>query len=176
MTHYTAVSEWTTCVSRTLPHLSTPQATVLAWWRFGIAVTRSCGRLTVATVLALLLTRTVATVEQRLDEWCVEAPRKAGAQRQALAVTTWFVPFLAWIVRVWHGNHIALTIDATTLRDRFVARTIAVVSRGMGIPVAWTVLHAGRNQAWRCAWLWMLRLLRPAIPRDWTVLVLADRG
>lgn len=176
MTHQQAVSEWTTCVSSNLPHLTKPQATVLAWWSFGIAVTRSCGRLTVATFLALLLSRKVATVEQRLYEWCIEAPRKAGTQRQTLDVTTCFVPFLAWIVRLWHGNQIALTLDATTLSDRFVVLTISVVYRGIGIPVAWTVLHAGRKQAWRREWLRMLRLLRPAMPRDWTVLVLADRG
>jgi hypothetical protein len=114
-------------VSSHLPHLSKPQATVLAWWSFGIAVTRSCGRLTVATFLALLLSRKVATVEQRLYEWCVEAPRKAGTQRQARDVTTWFVPFRAWIVRLWRGNQLALTLDATTLRDGCVVLTISVV-------------------------------------------------
>jgi hypothetical protein len=69
-----------------------------------------------------------------------------------------------------------LTLDATTLRDYFVVLTISVVYRGIGIPVAWTMLLAGRKQAWRREWLRMLWLLRPAIPRDWTVLVLADRG
>lgn len=176
MAHQDALSEWTTCVSSNLPHLTKPQATVLAWWSFGIAVTRSCGRLTVATFLALLLGRKVATVEQRLYEWCIEAPRKAGTQRQSLAVTTCFVPFLAWIIRLWQGTQLALTLDATTLNDRFVVLSVSVVYRGIGIPVAWTVLRAGRKQAWRREWLRMLRLVRPAIPPTWTVLVLADRG
>ena len=100
---------------------------MLAWGRFGMALTRSCGRLTVATVLALLLARQVATVEQRLDAWCIEAAHKAGQQRQPLAVTTGFAPVLAWIVRLWPGAQIALTLDAATLSDRFVARSIAVV-------------------------------------------------
>lgn len=176
MTHQEALSEWTACVSSNLPYLSAPQATVLAWWSFGIASTRSCGRLTVATFLALLRTQKVATIEQRLYEWCVEAPRKAGTQRQTLDVTTCFAPFLAWIVRVWHGKQIALALDATTLHDRFVVLTISVVYRGTGIPVAWTVLPAGQSRSWRREWLRMLRVLRPAIPPDWVVIVLADRG
>jgi hypothetical protein len=42
--------------------------------------------------------------------------------------------------------------------------------------VAWTILPAGKNQAWRREWLRMRRVLRPAIPDDWTVIVLTDRG
>ncbi|OAN37050.1 hypothetical protein A6A03_05225 [Chloroflexus islandicus] len=132
--------------------------------------------MTVATFLALLRTQQVATIEQRWYEWCVEAPRKAGTQRQTLAVTTCFAPLLAWIVRVWHGKQIALALDATTLHDRFVVLTSSVVARGTGIPVAWTVLPAGQSQSWRRAWLRMLRMLRPAIPPDGMVIVLADRG
>jgi hypothetical protein len=70
----------------------------------------------------------------------------------------------------------ALAIDATSLGDRFTILTISVVYRGMGLPVCWTILPANHKHAWRREWLRMLRLLRPAIPPDWTVLVLADRG
>jgi hypothetical protein len=38
------------------------------------------------------------------------------------------------------------------------------------------VLPANTKHAWRREWLRLLRLLRPAIPRHWTVIVLADRG
>jgi hypothetical protein len=69
-----------------------------------------------------------------------------------------------------------LAIDATSLSDRFTVLTISVVYRGMGIPVCWTILPANHKHAWRREWLRMLRVLRPAIPADWTVLVLADRG
>jgi len=163
-------------VSTQLPHLSKPQAAVLALWSYGIACTRSCGRRTVATFLALLLRQKVGTVEHRLREWCYEADAKAGDQRQTLEVTSCFVPLLHWIVALWTGTCLALAIDATTLGDRFVVLTISVVYRGMGIPVAWTILPANQKHAWRREWLRMLRLLRPAIPPDWTVLVLADRG
>jgi hypothetical protein len=57
-----------------MPHLTKPQATVLALWSFGIACTRSCGRGTVATFLALLLREPLANLEQRLYEWCLDGP------------------------------------------------------------------------------------------------------
>ena len=180
MSRETGLSEWSATVSTPLPHLSAPQATVLALWSYGIALTRSCGRTTVATFLALLLHCKVGSMEHRLREWCYEAEAKAGskrgAKRQALDVTTCFVPLLRWIVCLWQGTCLALAIDATSLGDRFVVLTVSVVYRGMGLPVAWTILPANQKHAWRRAWLRMLRLLRPAIPADWTVLVLADRG
>jgi hypothetical protein len=171
---------WAETVSTHMPHLSKPQATGLALWSYGIALTRSCGRTTVATFLALLLTCKVGSMEHRLREWCYEAPAKAGTKRgikrQALEVTTCFVPLLRWIVRLWHGTALALALDATSLSDRFTVLCVSVVVAGTGIPVAWTILPANQKHAWRREWLRMLRLLRPAIPPDWTVLVLADRG
>lgn len=176
MSRSDGLSEWTATVSSNMPHLTTAQARLLAWWSYGIALTRCCGRLTVATFLALLLDQKVANVEQRLYEWCLDAGDKAGAQRPALDVTTCFVPLLRWIVRLWHGTELALTIDATSLSDRFVALVVSVVYRGCAIPVAWTILPAGRKRAWRGEWLRLLAVLQPAIPSDWTVVVLADRG
>ncbi len=170
------LSQWTDTVSTNIPHLTTPQARVLAWWSYGIALTRCCGRGTVATFLALLLHQKVNTVEQRLYEWCLDAPAKAGSKRQDLDVTPCFVPLLRWIVRLWSSTQLALTVDASSLGDRFVVLAVSLVYRGCAIPVAWTILPAGQKRAWRREWLRMLRLLRPAIPPDWTVLVLADRG
>ena len=176
MSRQPGLSEWTDLVSTHMPHLSVPQARVLALWSYGIALTRSCGRLTVATFLALLLRQKVDAVEQRLYEWCCAAPHKAGGKRQTLEVTTCFVPLLRWVVALWRGTHLALALDATALGVRFVVLTVSVVYRGCAIPVAWTVLPANQPHAWRREWLRMLRQVRPAIPADWTVLVLADRG
>src|SRR6266700_3644891 len=53
MSRQPGLSEWIDLVSTHMPHLSVPQARVLALWSEGIALTRSCGRLTVATWLAL---------------------------------------------------------------------------------------------------------------------------
>ena len=167
---------WTAMVSTQMSHLSQPQARVLALWSYGIAMTRSCGRRTVATFLALLLGQKVATLEQRLYAWCCEASHKAGPKRQALEVTTCFVPLLHWIVLLWSGTQLALALDATALGTRFVVLAVCVVYRGCAIPVAWTLLPANPPGAWRREWLRVLRRLRPAIPPDWTVLVLTDRG
>jgi hypothetical protein len=65
MSRHGGLLSWTAMVSTHMPHLSQPQARVLALGSYGIAMTRSCGRLTVATFLALLLGQKVATVEQR---------------------------------------------------------------------------------------------------------------
>jgi Transposase DDE domain len=176
MARQDGLSQWTDCVSTNMPHLSKPQATVLALWSFGIACTRSCGRGTVATFLALLLREPLANLDQRLYEWCLEATDKAGSKRTCLDVTTCFVPLLGWIVRLWAAEQIALTLDASSLGEKFVVLAVCVVYRGCGIPVAWTILRADKKRGWRREWLRMLRLLRPAIPRAWTVLVLADRG
>ena len=66
MSRHGGLLSWTAMVSTHMPHLNQPQARVLALRSDGIAMTRSCGRLTVATFLALLLGRKVAPIEQRL--------------------------------------------------------------------------------------------------------------
>jgi len=92
MSRHGGLLSWTAMVSTHRPHLSQPQARVLALGRYGMAMPRACGRLTGATWLALLLGQKVATREQRFDAWCCEASHKAGAKRQPLEVTTCFVP------------------------------------------------------------------------------------
>ncbi len=176
MSRQGGLSEWTAELSSRMPHLTKPQAAVLAMWSYGIALTRSCGRRTVATFLALLLGQKIGTVEQRLREWCYDAQDKQGKKRQELDVTLCFVPLLSWIVSLWTGRCIALALDATSLGQRFVVLAVSVVYRGMGIPVAWMVLEGQKKEAWRPHWLKMLCQVQPAIPTDWTVLVLADRG
>ena len=176
MSRHEGLSAWTLTVSNHMPHLSKPQVTVLAMWSYGIAITRSCGRTTVATFLALLLQQKATTMEQRLREWGYDATDKRGIHRRELDVTTCFAPLLIWIVSLWTTTSIALALDATSLGDRFVALTVSVVIRGCAIPVAWSICQAQQKGSWRRVWLRLLRQLRPAIPADWVVLVLTDRG
>jgi hypothetical protein len=159
-----------------MPHLTKPQAVLLAMWSYGIAITRSCGRDTVATFLGMLLEQKANSVEQRLREWCYDSQHKRGAQRRELEVSRCFVPLVQWIVSLWTTTAMALVLDATSLGERFVVLTVSVVIRGCAIPIAWTVLVGQQKSAWRPHWLRMVRQVRPAIPTDWTVLVLADRG
>jgi hypothetical protein len=178
MAHQNGLSEWQQQVSTNLPHLSKPQAVGLALWSYGIVMMRTCGRTTVATFLALLLGQKAESVARRLREWCYEAEAKAGDKRQTLHTTTCFAPLLAWVLRLWQGTSLALAIDATTLDSRFAVLAVTVVYRGCAIPVAWAVVPQQQRQRgqWRKHWLRLLRLLRPAIPCQYNVVVLADRG
>ena len=55
MTCSERVSQWTQIVSSHFPHLSRPQAGVLALWSLGMVLARSCGLSQVSVLLALLL-------------------------------------------------------------------------------------------------------------------------
>lgn len=170
------VYQWTRIVTTHFPHLSTPQARVLALWSLGLVVARSCALSAVSILLAQWLDRKANTVRQQLREFCYEAAAKRGVHRQEVVVETCFVPLLQWVLSWWEGPQLALALDATTLGQRFVVLALSVLYRGCAIPVAWTVLPAGQKHAWRREWLRMLRQVRAAVPRRFFVLVLADRG
>jgi Transposase DDE domain len=176
MSCHPRVTEWTLVIHTHLPHLSTPQATVLALWSLGMVLARSWALTAVSACLATWLGRKEQTVRQQLREFCSEATAKRGTTRCALAVEPCFLLLLAWIIGQWEGTQLALALDATTLGTRFTVLALSVVYRGCAIPVAWTVLPATAKQAWRREWWRRLRQVHRAVPRSWTVLVLADRG
>ena len=170
------LSYWRAEVGQHMPHLSKPVLEVLVLWSYGIAYAQSCGRTVVTAFLALVLQQKAAAIEQRLYEWCIEAKHKSGKQRREWDVRSCFSPLLAWIVKLWKSEQIALVLDATSLGDRFVVLTVSVAYRQMGLPVAWMILPAQEKHPWKTEWLILLRRLWRAIPRTWTVLVLTDRG
>ncbi len=170
------LAEWTAVIRTHLPMLSQPQATVLALWSLGLVLARSCALTAVAVCLAGWCHRQEQTVRQQLRECCYEVEAKRGDHRHALAIEPCFAPLLRWVLSGWQGTQVALALEATTLGTRFTVLTSSVVYRGCAIPVAWTMLLANVPQTWRREWLRLLRQLRPAIPRAWTVIVLADRG
>jgi hypothetical protein len=176
MSCHSTVVEWTNLIHTHLPNLSTPQATVLALWSLGMVLARSCAWTAVSVWLAALLQRKENTVRQQLRAWCYEAEAKRGGQRQALAGEACFMPLLPWSLSTWQGTQLALALDATTLGTRFTVLAIRVVYRGCAIPVAWTILPANVPHAWRREWRRRRRLLPPAMPHGWTVIVLAERG
>src|SRR4029077_20135813 len=83
-----AVYQWTEVVTTYLPHLSKPQARVLALWSFGMVLARSCALSAVSLFLAQGLERKANTGRQQLREFCYEAKAKRGGPRQELAVET----------------------------------------------------------------------------------------
>ena len=178
MTCSARVSQWNATVSRYLPHLSRPQAGVLALWSLGMVLAHSCGLSQVSVVLAMILGQPETTLRQRLREWYYPAQDKAGKHRRTLEVESCFAPLLRWVLAWWphESRELALALDATTLGQRFTVLCISVLVRGCAIPVAWKVLAYNQQGSWQPYWQALLNRLDGVIPADWTVLVLADRG
>ncbi len=172
------ISYWQKEVQRRLPHLSKPQAAVLGLWSYGMVVSQSCGISTIAALLAELLGKKRGSVRQRLREWYYEVGAKRGAQRRELEVESCFVPLLRWVMEHWRGSEqtLALAMDATTLGQRFTVLAISVVYRSCAIPVAWQVLPAKEKGAWNPHWERLLKTVSTGIGKDWSVVVMADRG
>jgi hypothetical protein len=170
--------QWTRVVTKRLPHLSKPQATVLALWSFGLVLAQACSTTRVAKRLAKRQHGKREAVRQRLREWYCEAEAKHGTQRQSLDVQSCFGPLLAWIVAWWPASEqrLALALDATDLADRFTVLVISVLYRGCAIPVAWHMLPSKQPGSWQPHWARLLQALAPQVPRGWLVLVLSDRG
>lgn len=159
-------------------HLSGPQLTVLALWSYGIVLAKTCGMSTVVATLASQLDAKEPNLRQRLREWCWDKPDKHGRQRTEWAVQHSFGPLLRWILSLWpaHVRQLALAMDATSLKKRFVVLSISVVYRGCAIPIAWAVVREGQKGSWKEPWLGLFQALQGIVPPDWRVVVLADRG
>ena len=170
--------EWMRTVTTKMPHLSKPQAVVLAMWSFGMVMTGCCGLSTVAVFLGLLLGKKENTVRQQLKEWYKDQKNKKGKKRAELNVTTCFAPLLAWILSWWSAEEkfLILALDPTTLGQRFTVLVVSVVYRGCAIPVAWKVVKATEKGSWRPYWRELLKKLEKTVPQDWLVVVSADRG
>ena len=76
--------EWRSIVIRHMPHLSKPQAVVLAMWSFGIVMTNCCGLSSVAFVLAQLLDQRESTLRERLRQWYKDKSAR-GCRKRAQA-------------------------------------------------------------------------------------------
>jgi Transposase DDE domain len=176
MTCQSTVYQWQKTLHEHLPHLSAPQAHVLALWSLGVVLTRTCSLSAVSLLWARAWGRRENSVRQQLREWSYEAAQKRGAQRRSVAVEACFAPLLRWVLEDWPSTQLALALDATSLHEHFVVLCVSVLYRGCALPVAWAVLPANQPGAWRPHWLRLLRRLRPAVPATFCVLVLADRG
>jgi hypothetical protein len=173
---HTPLYSWTGQVVAAFPHLSRPQATVLALYSFGAILAQRCGLNSVATTLAALLGLGYLTIRSRLQEFYQPASAKSGTRRRELDVTTCFAPLLAWILKGWPSKRLALALDATSLGDRFTVLSISVVYRGSACPVAWKIVQANVRHAWKPEWITLLRSFQTLVPAGWTVVVMSDRG
>ncbi len=160
--------------------LPAPVVAVLALYSFGVILARVSGLARVLLFLTQHLGCPANPLRKRLREFYLDAADKSGAKqgqkRRDLDVPTTFAPLLRWVLSLWAGKHLPLAIDVTNLADRFYVLCVSVVVRGTAIPVAWKVLRAGQKEPWGPHWTALLDGLRPAVPADWTVIVLSDRG
>jgi hypothetical protein len=108
----------------------------------------------------------------------LHAGQKSGKKRRDLEVSTCFVPRLRWVLRLWRSEkrHLPLVLDATSPGHRWTILAISVVLSGCAIPVAWKVIPAEQPGSWRPYWEGLLDELGKAVPPEWDVLVVADRG
>ena len=157
-----------------LPHLRPPQRRGLALWVLGAVLAQSACQS--AVVAVLLLHGRYHALRQRRREWLLDGADKACPCAMQLEIKTCFAPLLRWLLGWWQGRDLALAVDATLQGERLVALVVSVLYRGSAVPVAWAVLPANVPGPWLGPILRLLRLLHPAVPRRWTVLVLADRG
>jgi hypothetical protein len=178
MSHPDRLSQWEKEVSTAFPHLSKPQVWGLVLWSAGIVLSGAAGITQISALLALVLGQQEQAVFQRLREWYLNAKQKRGKKRCELEVRSCFAPLLRWVLRLWQSEHkqLALVMDATSLGNRWTILTISVVLRSSAIPVAWKVLPAEQEGSWRPYWEELLLGLQEAVPSQWQVLVLADRG
>ena len=114
MSCQSAVYQWTAEVTSHMPHLSKPQARVLALWRVGLVFARSWALSAGSLFLAPGLDRKPTTVRQHLREWCSEAQAQRGQPRQELAGESGFAPLVAWVLKWWEGQQVAIALDAST--------------------------------------------------------------
>jgi hypothetical protein len=180
VSRHPALYPWADELASQFDGLPTVFVTLLALWSLGMILARRCGLDSVACHLARLLRQSDNTVRQRLREFYQEKTAKAGAKhgckRRDFAVADCFVPLLRWLLSFWACPRLALALDVTNLGARFHVLCVSVLYGGLGIPVAWKILPANQKDPWHPHWCALLQRLRPAIPADWLVVVLGDRG
>jgi hypothetical protein len=172
------LTEWYAVIVGKMPHLSKPQAYVLAIYSFGMIIAQSCGQTKVSFSIAALLNMQAGSVRQRLREWYFDRKDKRGKNRMEIEVSKNFVPLLQWVLSWWAPGEkrLALAMDATSLGQNLVVLALSVVYRGCAIPIAWCILSATKKGSWKKEWLSLFALLDNSIPSDWLVIVMADRG
>jgi hypothetical protein len=101
-----------------------------------------------AVITALLRQGTWHTVRQRLREWLYDGVDKADPCRTQVEVSACFAPLLRWVLAWWHGETLALALDATAHGEMVVALVISVLYRSNAIPIAWEILPVNQPGAW----------------------------
>jgi hypothetical protein len=172
-----SIAHWQQWVTELLPNLSTSHAMNLGLLSYAMVLLDGCGMTRLSNGLAKIEQVPTPRLRQRLREFYYEAEDKRGKKRRAVEVQDCFEGLLRGILRGWEGKkEIALTLDASTLGKRFTVLNLSVMYRGCGIPIAWKILVAGQAGAWRPIWESFIKKVSAVIPKEWKVIVMADRG
>ncbi len=164
-------------VGEMLPSLSQAETEVLGMLSYGIVILDKCGLTKLSHGLAKIEQVPAERLRQRLREFYYEAEAKRGQKRREVNVQRCFPELLGSVLRDWEGEkELALAMDAMTLGERFTALSVSMMYRGCGIPIAWKILEAQQEGAWRPHWEGLLATLDGVVPPDWKVIVMADRG
>jgi len=160
-----------------LPSLTKAEAETLGLLSYGIVMLNGCGMTRLSNGLAKMEQVPAERLRQRLREFSYEAGAKRGKKRREIKVEACFADLLRSIMRGWEGKkELALAMDASTLGERFTVLSISVMYRGCGMPIAWKIIPAMQEGAWRPYWEELLASLEGVVPADWKVIVMADRG
>ncbi|MCH9009390.1 MAG: hypothetical protein IIC21_02035 [Chloroflexi bacterium] len=125
-------------VEQRFPDLRTSQLRGLTLWVYGTLMAKSSCQSAVIGGLSALAT--FHTLRQYLREFLLDGRDKAAPCEVQLDVTACFAPLVRWVLSLWHSQHLALAIDATTHGDRVTALVVSVLYRGSAIPIAWAIL------------------------------------
>ena len=172
--------DWQKIVSSKFASLSLPQIRGLATWSFGMVMTRSSSLSKVSVLIANANGESENTVRQRLKEWYKSGQDKGkfGHRRASLEVQDCFASLLSWIIDLLPENNrsLALAMDATNVGQDFTVLSINVLYRRCAIPVAWKVVRGKLKGSWKPHWQELYHSLRDVVPKDYLVVVSADRG
>jgi hypothetical protein len=172
-----SIAHWQQWVTELLPNLSTSHAMNLGLLSYAMVLLDGSGMTRLCNGLAKIEQVPAPRLRQRLREFYYEAKDKRGKKRRAVEVQDCFEGLLRGILQGWEGKkEMVLTLDASTLGKRFTVLNLSVMYRGCGIPVAWKILVAKQAGPWRPIWEGFIKSVATVIPKEWKVIVMADRG
>ena len=174
------LKDWKQTLSQRFPHLTLPQVSGLATWSFGMVMTQSSSLTKVSTLIAKVNQEQENTVRQRLKEWYKsgEAKAKKGNKRASVEVTECFGSLLRWVVDLLPqtNKELLIAMDATSIGQNFTVLSINVLYRRCALPIAWKVVKGTEKGSWKPYWKQLFQSLKDIVPKDWKVIVSADRG